>query len=52
MYGQERLNDADISKTDGLYIIKADIKYNNDLINDIKTEEIPPDLPNNSWIKG
>lgn len=35
------LHNTEISKTNGLYVFKADIKYNNDLINDIKTEEIP-----------
>ncbi len=35
------LDNADLSNTDGLNIIKADVKYHNDLINDIDTEEIP-----------
>jgi len=35
------LNDAEISNCDWLYKFKTDITYNNDLIDDIKPEEIP-----------
>ena len=35
------LDDADISDANGVNIFRADINYKNDLINDIKTEDVP-----------
>ncbi len=35
------LDDADISEANGVNIFRADINYKNDLINDIKTEDVP-----------
>ena len=35
------LDNAEITNTRSPYIIKADINYNNDIIDDIKTEELP-----------
>jgi len=35
------LDDAEISEANGVNIFRADINYKNDLINDIKTEDVP-----------